>query len=277
MASTQATPRRVDPLLGFALIALIGFAVARWFAPATGDTTTLDPAPLTAELAQLEGTLGRPITPAERAATTRKWKRREVLYREAIRLGMGERDPVVKTQLVRAMTHMLRSTAPRREPTDAELRAFLQTHQDRYGSPARWSFDLVRGDDSSEALSSAEAKALLEAVEIDGLNAVPLERLDARHHRPHRALVAEFGETFAREIEGATLDRWMVLESSAGWMLARVSRVSEAVPPDLEALRDKVTADWQRTIEAAHVEARLEELSKDYRLELEHGAEGESP
>jgi hypothetical protein len=277
MASTQATPRRVDPLLGFALIALVGFAVARWFAPATSDTTTLDPAPLAAELAQLEDKLGRPLTPTERASTTQQWKRREVLYREAIRLGMGERDPVVKTQLVRAMTHMLRSTAPRREPTDAELHAFLQTHQDRYGSPARWSFDLVRGDESSGPMSNAEATALLEEVEIDGLNAVRLEQLDARHHRPHRALVAEFGDTFAREIEGATPDRWMVLESSAGWMLARVSRVSEAIPPDLEALRAKVTEDWQRAVEAAHVEARLEEMSEDYHLDLDRSLEGGSP
>ncbi len=276
MNAPRQRRRRVDPLFAFALVAVIGFGLARWMAP-SNDASTLDSASLAAELGQLEDRLGRPPTPAERAATTRQWKQREVLYREAIKLGMGEHDPVVKTQLVRAMTHMLRSTAPRRDPTDEELRAFLHARRDRYGSPARWSFDLVRGDDAGGALSETRASALLEAIDIDGLDAVPLEQLDARHHRPHRALVAEFGEDFAREVEGAKPKTWMALSSSDGWVLVRVSRVSDAVAPVLHDVRAKVEEDWRRSVEAAHVQSRLDELSAQYQLDPSADAEVAPP
>jgi len=276
MGSPRQLSRRIDPLLAFAVIALLGFGVARWMVPSTNNTTALDSASLATELERLETTLGRPATANERAETTKQWRQREILYREAIRLGMGEHDPVVKTQLVRAMTHLLRSTAPHRTPTDEELETFLQEHRDRYGNPARWSFDLVRGAAERGSLSEADAKDLLASVEIDGLDAVPLEQLDARHHRPHRALVSEFGEEFAREVEDATPQKWTLVSTTDGRVLVRVSRVTKAVAPILDGVRAKVTEDWQRAVEAAHVQARLEKLSSKYPLEPSMDAEVDS-
>ena len=133
----------------------------------------------------------------EREGLTCRWIEREVLYREAVALGLAERDPVVKTQLVRAMTHLLRNSAAVEEPTEEALQAWITEDLDRYGVPARWSLELVAPPERGRFLDTPRADLTRRALESGEPASVdPAWRTFARH-RPRRTLIATYGASFA--------------------------------------------------------------------------------
>jgi hypothetical protein len=106
------------------------------------------------DLAQMfERTWRRPPTPAELDGLIEDHIKEEILYREALALGLDRDDTVIRRQLRLKMEFVSEDFAPQTEPTEDELRAFLAEHADRFRSPSRISFTQVylspdrRGED----------------------------------------------------------------------------------------------------------------------------------
>ena len=68
--------------------------------------------------------------------------REEVLYREALKLGLDRDDTVVRRRLQQKMEFVGDELAAA-EPGEAELQAFLAANRDRFRAPERWSFRQV--------------------------------------------------------------------------------------------------------------------------------------
>ncbi len=64
----------------------------------------------------------------------------EALLREAGELGMVQDDVVVRRRLVQAMELRLEAAARGHAPSDGELAAFVAENPGRFGRPARWRF-----------------------------------------------------------------------------------------------------------------------------------------
>src|SRR5690606_31157400 len=103
-----------SPLLHFLAIGAGLFIIYSWVAPD-------DEAP---------GRPGRAIVvPAGSGAL---FVEDEVLYREAMALGLHAADPIVRRRLIQKMRFLLEDTAPIAEPTEAELAAYLKEHAARF-------------------------------------------------------------------------------------------------------------------------------------------------
>ena len=101
-----------------------------------------------------ERTWRRPPTPAELDGLIEDHLKEEIFYREALALGLDRDDTVIRRQLRLKMQFISEDVATQTEPTEAELRAFLAEHADRFRSPSRISFTQVylspdrRGEDA---------------------------------------------------------------------------------------------------------------------------------
>lgn len=265
---SRRTPRTwSDPLILFFVLGGLGLLAGRtWIR--SPDTIRDDHGDLARSLAELEARLNRPPTAEERAPIVEAWTRREVLYREAVRLELGRQDPVVKTQLVRSMTHLLRSTAPEREPSKDALDAFIAAQPDRYGQPARWSLEVVRAAPDGVAVARGDIEALRSRLEVDGLDAVSLADVTTHRNRSRRAIEREYSPAFAAQIAGAPHNVWRTAPpDDPRWVVRVVGHTPAAAAAD-EASRARAREDWIRRQEAAHVERAIKQRAAAYTVDL---------
>ena len=64
----------------------------------------------------------------------------EILFREAVALGLDKDDEIIKRRLAQKMDFLAADIAALQDPGDAELRAWYAQNSDRFALPPRASF-----------------------------------------------------------------------------------------------------------------------------------------
>jgi peptidyl-prolyl cis-trans isomerase C len=227
----------------------------------------------------------RPPTPAEREGLVQAQIREEVLYREALTLGLETDDTIVRRRMAQKMEFLLEDLAPPREPTDAELEAFLRDNAERFRQPARYSFTHVYlSTDKRGEQALQDARFLLDDLRIRGQDAdvlavsdpfmLDLHMKDRTEHDISRA----FGREFVAVLRQVPVGRWHgPVESAYGVHLVLVRERIGAPQPELAEVRDRVRDDLlhQRRQEAN--EAMIERLKERYEILVEAADQGLSP
>lgn len=147
-----------DRLVVFTLVGAALFVTQRSVGGRDGDVITVS-GPITRELErELADRLGRVPTDDERTQALAVWRRDEALYREGLRRGLDDGDPIVRRRIIDKLLEIHEQLAPPIPPlTDAALAAWIARNEDH---------DLVRlqrmrGDEaSSEALRTVARDAL---------------------------------------------------------------------------------------------------------------------
>ena len=88
----------------------------------------------------------------------------EILYREALRLGLDQNDRIIKRRLAQKISFLKQET-DREEPNSKKLTEFFSKNRDRYYVPATFSFTHYYFSKSSEAKIKAKV-GLSEIVEL---------------------------------------------------------------------------------------------------------------
>jgi len=78
----------------------------------------------------------RPPSTEELTGLVRDRVREEVLYREAIAIGLDKDDAIIRRRLRQKMEFISDDLAAEAEPSDAELNTYLQAHPDAF-APSR--------------------------------------------------------------------------------------------------------------------------------------------
>ena len=253
-----------EPLIHFlALGALVYLALTWGGTPVDPSSRVIAVGPeQQAQIAlSFERTMGRAPTDAELDAGIEKYVRDEVLYREALRLGLEDGDAVVRQRLISKMDMSAGLGAQAGEPGDAVLRAFFEANLARYAGPAAVSFDQLFFD------SQADASAALIAGPQAG------QRIDlpaSVEDMPMREVQSRFGELFARTLTPLEPgDDWQgPLPSGFGWHLVRL-RDRELGEADFDSLRERVLNDWRNAEIAARQQRAFATLREAYRIEIE--------
>src|SRR5262249_31384143 len=91
----------------------------------------------------------------------RRYVDEEILYREALRLGLDKGDPVIARRLTQKIEFLLEDLAFVPEPTPRELEAYFEKHRARYEKPPRLSMlhVFVSGDDPHALQKAVDLKA----------------------------------------------------------------------------------------------------------------------
>ena len=260
-----------EPLVHFLLGGLLIFVLFAW----RGEPA--DPASRTIRIGQedkaqlaigFERTMARPPTDAELDALTQRWIRDEVLYREALRLGLDEDDPVIRRRLAQKMDVIAASAADVEQPTDAVLGEWLRAHPGRFTPDTALSFDqLYFGDAPAARAALAWLGGAADWREAGQAASLP-QTLEAA---PRTAVASQFGGEFVRALEGMTPKaQWQgPVETPLGYHLVRLRERRRGALPALADIRQRVEDDWRAETERARKNAAYRLLRDAYTVEIE--------
>ncbi|MBB75965.1 MAG: hypothetical protein CMJ75_15775 [Planctomycetaceae bacterium] len=80
---------------------------------------------------------GQPIQPEKLNGLVEQMVREEILFREAVKVGLEQTDPIIRRQLIASMKSLLLEFAGQSEPSDEELRVFLERPGNGYSGALR--------------------------------------------------------------------------------------------------------------------------------------------
>lgn len=247
-----------EPLLQFLLVGFALFAAYSYQQRGAGAEASPQEIRLSLdELAQLalvfESQWQRPPTPDEFGRLVESRVQEEVLYREAIAMGLDKDDTIVKRRMAQKMQFLAEDVVAAREPTDDELRAWFGEHADLFALPGRVSFHHLyfswdaRGeaarDDAAKALAvlSSEPPGSERAASL----ADPFMFQEYYGDRSSEEIAREFGPAFAQAVVKLAPGAWQgPIASGYGWHLVFVETAVPGRTPAFEEVEPDVKTAW---------------------------------
>lgn len=268
-----------DPLLHFALLGALLFAVYQWIgAPGKEEPRgriLVDDAVIESLEQGFQAVWKRQPNEAERTGLIEDYIAEQLLYREALRLGLDEGDVVIRRRLRQKMEFLLQDQLAQLEPSETELAAFYEENAQRYRRAPRLSFVQVylgsgAGGDAAEAL----LVKLREGGDLD-VDALGQPSLLPRVVRSENAGAVGrlFGEEFAQALlEGQTGVWFGPVPSSYGEHLVLLEEREEGRLPPLDEVRGDVLRDYRFQKGEETQAALIERLKENYDIVLPEDA-----
>jgi len=270
-----------EPLLHFLAIGaalFIGYALLKPSIEAESPhqiALTLD------ELAQLEmlfeSQWHRPPTPEEFSAMIETKVRQEVLYREALAMGLDKNDEIVERRMAQKMQFLTEDIAAAHEPTSEELRAWYAENGDRFALPGRVSFRHLyfspdqRGTQAYEDATRALARLTGEPVDSEFAESLGDRFMYQDYYADQTSvsLAKDFGPQFAVAVSKLRPDSWQgPIESGYGWHLVYVDSLIPGRVPAFEEVAQDVKTAWLGAQKEAAWQKSYRDMRAKYTLVL---------
>jgi hypothetical protein len=269
-----------EPLLHFLVLGVGLFVLYTQFGQtdaASRDRILVDEAELMRLSEQFQRTWMRPPTREELRGLAEDFVKEEVLYREALALGL-DRDDLVIRRRMRQKMEFLNADLTEQQPTDADLQAYLEANPDSFRRPPRFSFQQVylspqrSGEDperrAQALLGRLQAAGRAADLDFQALGDATLLPPQMQRATP-RDIANTFGRDFADAVAQAQRDAWSGPYASAyGLHLLRVTEHQPGSLPTLAEVRPVVEREWanERRQEA---DARFYQALRDrYTVEI---------
>jgi peptidyl-prolyl cis-trans isomerase C len=195
----------------------------------------------------------RDPTPEELRQLVDDKVREEVLYREALALGLDKDDMIVKRRMAQKMQFLAEDVAAAREPTGGELGTWYEANRDQFAFPPCVSFrHLYFSPDRRGAGARDEAAAVLTKLagepESSNLAATLADASMFQGYYRDRTpefLGKEFGPNFALTVVKLPPGSWQgPVESGFGWHLVFVDMLIPGRVPPFEEVETDVKKAW---------------------------------
>jgi parvulin-like peptidyl-prolyl isomerase len=219
----------------------------------------------------------RPPSEDELAGMVREAIREQVLYREAMALGLDRDDVVIRRHLRQKYEFVTQDLAYDSDPDESTLRAYYDARQDRYAQSARLSFTHIlfstdrRGAaaeaDAAQALADLQSAAGPEAKDLLGdATSLPMDF----QHTSAVEVEAMFGPDFVASLMRQETGRWSgPVPSGYGLHLVWLSERVSGGPVAFETVRQRVKDDWVYEQRVAANEAIFRKLLDRYEVVVE--------
>ena len=218
----------------------------------------------------------RPPTETELANLVRSHIREEILYREALALGLDSDDTIVRRRLVQKMEFLSEDTALQSEPATKELAEYFEAHADDFTIAPRTTFFHVylSRDRRGDAADADAGELLVKLAGTDaatGANEGDRFMLQRNYSGKSETQIGQlFGRAFAAGVAKLEVGHWHgPIESGYGVHLVFVQSRSEARLPPLEEVRDDVRNELISMRRREANRALYERLRKKYALDIE--------
>ena len=261
-----------EPLLHFVVLGGALFAVDHFVVGDADDPRTIVVgADVDSEAREtFKAARGREPNADELEALHRVWLDNEVLYREGLALQVDKGDPAIRERVIFKALSVIDSNVHLPTTDDKVLRAWFDSHRDRYDEPARYDFEeAALSGDSSEAAVREFVTALGGGVPGDAKAGLRVFK-----GRPHASLVESYGAEFARALAEAPPGVWQAVHTRDGWRAMRVDAITPAKPAVFDALRGVVLHDWIDATAAEQRTAVVRALARKYKIKYEVPARG---
>lgn len=216
-------------------------------------------------------------TQAELNGMVEQQIREEVMYREALAMGLEHNDPIVRRRLAQKVEFITSDLAEQVEPSEAELNEYLIAHAEIFEVPARVDFiQLYYSVDKRGADTQRDALALLDKLKqsdpkIDTSTMGDAFMFGQQHEQLSRYEVSRlFGEDFANQLFALPVGDWQgPVFSGYGLHLVRIENKNEAEQPELAEVSDKVRIEWLAERRSKMDEAIYQSLRQRYEIVID--------
>ena len=276
-----------EPLLQFLAIGAVLFVLNSTNRSRSTPTPTLEEPDRVititeADLARLEElwTLqwNRPPTAEELKGSLDGFIHEEILYREALLLGLEKNDTVIRRRLSQKMEFLTSDLADMVEPTASELEAYYQANAEDYRDPARYTFTQLflsldrRGEEATD-----DAVLLIEELNAGSLSADEIAQRTDRFMLPsdfnnHSSALIDrtFGAGFADGFEDLPIEQWTgPIRSGYGLHVVRIKSKTKESQPALETIESRVRQDFTFRRRREINEAVFDKLAQSYEIRFE--------
>ena len=247
-----------EPLLHFLLLGLALFAVYSYLQRGRGGFESSKQIVVSLDQLQqmdtfFESQWHRQPTPAEFQAMVEDKVREEVLYREALAMGLDKDDTIVKRRMAQKMQFLAEDVAAAHEPSTAELKAWFEKNSSQFALPSRYSFRHLyfspdkRGKSAQPDAAKALAKISGQPEDFTVAPSLADKFMfqDYYGDQATEAIAKEFGPQFAVAIEKLKPGSWQgPVESGYGWHLVFVGTVIPGRIPAFEEVEPDVKTAW---------------------------------
>jgi hypothetical protein len=219
----------------------------------------------------------RPPSAEELDGLIEDYVRDEVLYREALAMGLDKDDSVIRRRMRQKFEFLTEDVAAAAHPTDQDLQSWLDKHPEKFRLPPKLALRQVYVNATRRgAGATQEAQRLLalldgagkqvDASELGDTTMLPLELPLSSGDEIGRV----FGEGFAKAVAGLEPGRWSgPVKSTYGLHLVYVSARVEGRPRPLAEVRDAVQREWLAARRQEVAEASYRALRAKYSIVVE--------
>lgn len=217
--------------------------------------------------------LGAAPTDAQLAGLIDTYVHDEILYREALALGLDAGDEIIRRRLVQKMGFLQSDLIIATDPDEKTLRDFYQSHPAQFAEPARVSFQqyfFAADSDVADPRRAERTRAQLNATttvpraDTAGPLAVEYRQLD------RTGLTQLFGTTpIVDALLQVPVGQWQgPFRSGYGWHLVRIEQREEPAVPPFESVRDTVAETVRAQQKEENNRRSFEQLRARYDVQI---------
>lgn len=270
-----------EPLLHFLVIGvLIFFLFNQVGSPKieTSQRITITKANLDLLAATWLKSTGKPPSAQEIERQLDYYIREQVLYREAMAMGLDQDDAIVRRRLAKKMEYLFNDLSFVPEPTESELASFLSEQASKFAQPAHITFTQVffnpihRGQeikkDAEQLLK--QLKETIDEVETIDLGDRSLLPYNFTNERKNE-ITSMFGLDFSKQVFALPIGSWQgPINSEYGVHLVYIDSRSEDQLPPLAEIREHVVSEWRITRRNQANEIFYKSLLQRYQIVLDN-------
>ena len=216
----------------------------------------------------------RPPSESELLKVIERQIREEIYYREALALGLGQEDPIIRRRLAEKMEFIANDLLVPSDPSDEELAAYLAANPDKFVSPVRLSFShIFYSADNVNSASQSNQETLLTHLNQSAEPKAYSGLGDSFNGKQHYEQIADyqiariFGRRFEEQLIALPVGQWLgPIESGYGQHLVRIDdRIDAKLPPPTD-IHDKVLPYWLAQQQERSNDSLYAKLKENYQI-----------
>jgi hypothetical protein len=193
----------------------------------------------------------------------------EVLYREALAIGLDKDDTIVRRRL-RQKIEFLLDDFTLVEPADEELQQLLDNEPDRFRLDARISFAQVYLQEESRTAADSKLATLQSSVpdpsQLSESHLIAYQFDDVSQ----ASIGAQFGNQFATALFELETGEWTgPIDSPFGLHLVRITQIVPGTVPALADIRAVVEREWLVDFRASTQQVIIDQMKSNYTITVE--------
>ena len=209
--------------------------------------------------------VGRDPTDDELARIINNLIDEEILYREALLLGLDQEDMIIKRRLAQKISFLKEESIPE-IPTTEELNEYYKNNKEKYYIEPSFTFTHYYFSENNNSLERSQ-QALKALQDNSKVKSDPFYLGKTFANEPLRNINTNFGESFSKELITANLAVWNgPFESTYGHHIVYINSVNPGYIPEIEEVLRQVEVDFLQIKREQAVKGFLNNIRSEYTI-----------
>ena len=209
--------------------------------------------------------VGRDPTDDELARIINNLIDEEILYREALLLGLDQEDTIIKRRLAQKISFLKEESIPE-IPTAEELNEYFKNNKEKYYIEPSFTFTHYYFSENNNSLERSH-QALKALQDNNKVKSDPFYLGKTFANEPLRNINTNFGESFSKELITADLAVWNgPFESTYGHHIVYINSVNPGYIPEIEEVLRQVEVDFLQIKREQAVKGFLNNIRSEYTI-----------